>query len=237
MRKLLRRLREIEWRISLADYARKAWSWWMGASMSGLATWFHALPVWAAVLIALGLGIAAHGIWETVKFLWGRHKSAAKVQVQEGAPKTEVESKEHQEIAALKQEVQDKERELASVKQLFGRVRVDLCGLDSDPMGLSVAVQFINTIDSRLASKIRGWFIDTRKIWKLKNIEQVRWSKNPNDEARVVIFSDEENAAGVQGAFNDCFLIGQPVGLQRKREGMTEDVTIIVFPSESDCSR
>ena len=68
-----------------------------------------------------------------------------------------------------KQEAEEKDKELSALrsdlkdlKQAYGRLRVQLCCSTTSPMGLSVAVQFINTSDIELAKQIKGWFFSLR---------------------------------------------------------------------------
>ena len=124
-------------------------------------------------------------------------------------------------------------RSMASRKAgSFTVTSVQLCCSTTSPIGLSVAVQFINTNDVELAKQIKGWFFSLRGYWKLKEIEHIKWRQNPSGSARVVIFWDHGHAAGLTAAFNDCCLLEEGVDHRAKEPDMPEDITIVVFNKE-----
>ena len=57
--------------------------------------------------------------------------------------------------------------------------RVHECGFDRTPIGLSVAVQFIEPRDSDLSENILGFFCTAREIFKTNTIEQVEVVQKP----------------------------------------------------------
>ncbi len=121
-------------------------------------------------------------------------------------------------------------------KQEHGLWRVQVCGLEDSPIGLSVVVQFIEPRDSVLAERILGFFVSERPIFKTNDIEPVMWFRNPSSNSRIVIFSNHPNAGGIKAAFKYCDLLEEPVDKFEMSFSGTEqaafDIAIVVFPSD-----
>jgi hypothetical protein len=140
---------------------------------------------------------------------------------------------------AFKEEATVKGRELQEVTESFtalrsqhGRWRITQCGKTTDPIGLSVAIQFSESRDSDLAKLIRGFFWQADMPWqtyKSTPVEQTLWKDNPSSQARIVIFSDHDHAAGIKAAFNDCELLPEKIDLRGKQGELAADITIIIF--------
>ena len=138
-------------------------------------------------------------------------------------------------------EVEEKSKELTKLWSDFkglqkqhGQLRVELyCSVIRSQMDLSVAVQFINISDIKLAKQITGYFRSLRGQRNLKEIKQIPWHENPSDSARVVIFWDHENASGLTAAFNECGLLEEGVDHRPKESRMVEEITIIVFNKDN----
>ena len=135
-------------------------------------------------------------------------------------------------------ESEEKSKELTKLRSDFkglqkqhGQLRIELCGSEKlRPIGLSIAVQFIDAQDSALAKHINALFWSPlRPRWKTDQIDQIKWHQNPSGEARIVLFSDHEHAAGMTAAINDCELLEERVDRFPKKPDMKEDVTFIVF--------
>ena len=142
-----------------------------------------------------------------------------------------------------KAESEEKSKELAKLRNQIkdlkrdqGRWRIRMCGSESHSINLSVAVQFIESSDSGLAEKIRGLFFHESLIFRPKSndIESVKWFRNPSNKARVVIFSDHPNAAGIKAALSDCDLLEEAVDKFQMNVARSEqvlfDIAIVVFP-------
>ena len=143
-----------------------------------------------------------------------------------------------------KTEADEKAEELTKLRSRFkdfkkqhGLWRIQTCGSDISPIGLSVSVQFIESRDSGLAERILGFFISARPIFKANDIKPVTWFRNPSSNSRIVIFSAHSHASGIMAAFNDCDLLKEPVDKFEMSFAGTEqaafDIAIVVFPKDS----
>ena len=209
-------------------------------------------PYW--ITIPLGLGMFAWMIWEVrhsgslkTRPLYSRFLSVLRGNDELQKLKEELRFRSTQvstlesERDRYKTEAEGKAEELARLgeefkafKQQHGRWRIHVCGMSDTPLGLSVSVKFIEPRDAGLAERVLGYFITARPIWKTKDIEPIKWFRNPS-KARIVIFSDHDNAEGIKAAFNDCDLLEEPV--DRFDVGFARgnipdvDIAIVVFPS------
>lgn len=142
----------------------------------------------------------------------------------------------HSEIEGKNKKLLDLREQFRDLKRQHGRLRIELCGSSTKSLGLSVAVQFVDSKDSALADRIRSFFWEGRGLWRdTRDIEQVRWFRNPSRRERVVIFSDHPHAAGIKGAFNNCDLLEEKVDRFDKsfaKENVPNvDIAIVVFPA------
>ena len=245
-----RKLREVEWVASLIgmvwDFCKRAWKQIAsvgGVSMSSLMGW---LSDSLMVILAAIVGVSIFTLVE--KFVKKKIRERNKEESQQKKSNLEnLSTKLKLDMIELglaqdqrdeyKRQAEDKEVELVGLqnqfkdfKQKYGRWWLQWGGSTTRPIGLSVAVQFIELCDSNLAEKIRGLFFSLSGTWKRKPVEQVKWQRNPSSESRIVIFSDHEHADGIKNTFNNfCLLDEERVNLYSKEPGMSEDITIIVF--------
>lgn len=138
--------------------------------------------------------------------------------------------RQDEELSALWEKLRD-------LKQQHGRWRIELCGSSTKSLGLSVAVQFVDPKDSALADRIRGFFWQGRGTWRnTRDIEQVRWFRNPSNRRRVVIFSGHSHAAGIKAAFNNYDLLEEKVDRFDRNSAQGKipdvDIAIVIFPSK-----
>ena len=132
------------------------------------------------------------------------------------------------ELQERSEELSKLERKHQVLQEEYGRMWVDVCGRNVEPLGLSVAVQFIDHHDSDLAEKVSGFFATA--AWKTKEIASIGWRRNPCSGGRIVIFSNHEHASGLEGAINTCELLnGEGVDRASREPHMVDDVTIIIF--------
>lgn len=227
--------------------------------MSWLMDW---MPEWLGLIIAMAVSFFALTVVEnSVKKIRERKRqpnietkeesqqkksNSEKPSLMSGSVVVQVRSAKD-ERDRYKAEANEKAKELATLRNQFkdfkrqhGLWRVHECGLDGTPIGLSVAVQFIEPRDSDLAEKILGFFCTAREIFKTNAIEQVKWFKNPSDKAQVVIFSDHAHANGIKAAFRACDLLEEKVDrFQMSVAGIEQvlfDIAIVVFPSDRSAS-
>ena len=144
------------------------------------------------------------------------------------------------EIENKNKELSELWREFLDFKRQHGRWQIDQCGSSSKSLGLSVAVQFVDSKDSELADRIRGFFLYGPVIppeypWKdTRDIEQVKWFRNPSSKGRIVIFSDHYFADGLKYAFNHYDLLEEKIDRFDKSFAGSNipdvDIAIVVFP-------
>ena len=251
-----KKLREVEWISSLLGMAwgfcKGAWRQIAavgGVSMSELMGW---IPGWLMTFLVAVAGVSLFTLVES--FVKKKTKERNKKEKQQqkstenlsgglgGSAVVQVRSaEEERDRYQYREKADEKEKELTELrsyskafKQKYGRWFLQWGGSTISPIGLSVAVQFIDLCDSNLAKKIWALFFSIGGTWKRKPVEQVKWQQNPSSESRVVIFSDHEHADGIKDTFNDfCLLDEERVDLYSKDPGMSEDITIIVFNKDN----
>ena len=229
--------------------------------MSALMDW---IPEWLWLLIAVPMAYFALTVAENFVKKIRERKRQPTIETKEesqqkksdlekpgemfGSAVVQVRSaKDERDRYKAKSEAEEQSKELAKLrnqikdlKRDHGRLRIQMCGSESHPMGLSLAVQFIELRDRVLAEKILGLFSSERQMFKMSednDIETVKWFRNPSDKARVVIFSDHPHAEGIKDAFSDCDLLEEAVDrFQVSVAGIEQvpfDIAIVVFPSDS----
>ena len=222
-----------------------------GGSMSGIMGW---LPEWMAVLLAAIVGVSVFTLVESFVKKKIRERNKKESQQQKSNPENlsaklgglavvQVRSA-NDERDQYRTEADEKAKELTKLrsdfkafKQKHGLWRVQVCGFDNSPIGLSVVVQFIAPRDSGLAERILGFFVSARPIFKTNDIEPIMWFRNPSSNSRIVIFSNHPNAGGIKAAFKNCDLLEEPVDKFEMSFAGTEqaafDIAIVVFPTDS----
>ena len=130
-------------------------------------------------------------------------------------------------------ELEERTKELAKCREdynnlryKFGQFWIDRCGMDSEYRNKSVRVQFVDLADLELAKRAKGLF---SVAWHVRDIEHIRWKRNPSSDHRIIVFSDDENAGVVGSAINDFELLGERVTSRYKEQDMEDDVTIVIF--------
>ena len=86
-------------------------------------------------------------------------------------------NKKTKELQERSEELSRQERKYKDLQDEYGKMWVDVCGRDLNPLGLSVAVQFIDYRDSDLAEKIIRLFLPT--TWETKEIASISWRRKP----------------------------------------------------------
>ena len=249
-----KKLREVEWISSLLGMAwgfcKSAWKQIAsagGVSMSSLMGWF---PDWLTVFF---VSLAFLSLFTVIgnfvtKKIKGRNKKEKQQQKSTenlsgglgGSAVVQVRSA-NDERDQYRTEADEKTKELTKLrsdfkafKQKYGCWFIQWEGSKPCPIGLSVAVQFIDLCDRNLAGKIWDLFFSSNGTWKRKSLKQVQWKRNPSSESRVVMFSDDERTDGIPAVFNDlCLIDEERVDLYSKHPGMSEDITIIVFNKDN----
>ena len=240
---LWKRLRALEWIGSLAG---QVWSATIAAGSLGLAfmssLWEDPLRMFFVVLSSVLLAASLASLWLGHR----RRRRNAPTTLTEDTSKDDTEKgmvdvrkirEDHykreceqktKELQERSEELSRQERKYKDLQDEYGKMWVDVCGRDLNPLGLSVAVQFIDYRDSDLAEKIIRLFPPT--TWETKEIASISWRRNPCSGCRIVLFSDHEHVSGLKGAINTCALLdGEGVDRALREPHMVDAVTIIIF--------
>ena len=228
----LRKFREVEWIASLIDMVwglgKRAWKYIAsagGVSMSGIMGW---LPEWLMVILAAIAGVYLFTLVESLvkKKVRERNKKESQQkksnlekpgEMSNSAVVQVRSAKDERDRYKAESEANEKAEELTKLRSRFkdfkkqhGLWRIQTCGREDSPIGLSVSVQFIEPRDSGLAERILGFFISVRPIFKTNDIKPVTWFRNPSSNSRIVIFSNHPNAGGIKAAFKGNYILDIP---------------------------
>ena len=139
---------------------------------------------------------------------------------------------------------QEERKSFEEEKRAFSKFRRDqgllilkeILGREWEPLNYTVSIQYMDLKDKNLAQKIRNCFghqvqLGTNDPWVASEIEHILSRPNPSD-ARIVIFSDLNLAAGIRETLMKYELVDEPIATLTAGNypgDPPSDISIVVF--------
>lgn len=207
-----------------------------------IAEWSEAIP-WELAMLSAGVSLLGAVAPWLPWMPWNRSEESPPTNTDplsdEERVYRQISKEKARQLEKRRKKLEETSEELAglrkrheALRKQHGEMWIQLCSKAPEPLGLSVAVQFVDINDLNLAKQADALFPAT--FWKKKEIKQISYTQNISD-CRIVIFGNHKHIGGLRAAINDCGLLGEQVAsLPPMDPSMREDVRIVIFPRERD---